>query len=470
MRFKIICVGWQCGRWFAQTLRSLEEQSVDNWDIQIRYDGGDDAGLAIHRWCAERDERWNCTLNERRMYAVENQVRAIEQLAPADDDVVVWLDLDGDTFAHADVLKRLAEHYDGDAEPLVTFGSYRPIPDLGTSTMAEPIPDHVVANRSYRQETLTAGCHWNHLRSMKGSIVKAIPPDQFRWPKGPKAGSYYGAGVDYIFMTAALELANGRHKFIDEVLYLYRHPLPTDEVDRGYHNETAACTQNYLRRPPLAPLAKSLDFIPIISGDARLAARILPDRRPPGWREVYLPAEARRLVLRDIGHAYGLKAFIETGTHDGATPMFLKDDFVELHTIELGEDAYRRARRLFSPFPQVHCWHGDSSAMLPKVLAQIEQPALVWLDGHYSGGTTAHGKDSTPVRDELRILFEDGRRHVILVDDARCFEGGAEHPTATKAAYEHYLAYPSLQWVEEYAGKHGYDFDLVDDIMRLTPR
>src|SRR5260221_8808995 len=115
---------------------------------------------------------------------------------------------------------------------------------------------------------------------------------------------------------------------------------------------------------------------------------------------------------------------------------------------------------MFKFIPQVHCWWGDTTDVLPLVLQSIYQPALVWLDSHFSGQGTARGTISTPIREELRILFEDGRPHVILVDDARCFGGGAEHDL-----YEHYADYPSLKWVEDYATRNGYRFELEDDIM-----
>lgn len=47
MRFKIVTVGWKCADWWEQTLASVEAQSVDNWDVWVTYDGGDDAGPAI---------------------------------------------------------------------------------------------------------------------------------------------------------------------------------------------------------------------------------------------------------------------------------------------------------------------------------------------------------------------------------------------------------------------------------------
>lgn len=236
---------------WERTLRSLETQSVDNWDVWVVYDGGDGEGPAIQQWCDERDERWNCTINDSQQFAVRNQVEAIQRLAPDDEDIVVFLDLDGDQLAHPDVLAHLAGYYaDG---TLVTFGSLEPVPKVATCGNARPFPRDVVRAGSYRSHMLTGDCCFNHIRTIKGKVVKAIPPDQFRWPSGPKAGQFYSAGTDYIFMTAALELAGGRHKYIAETMLFYNHANPNAD-NLAHPRESDACTQNYLRRPPLAPL------------------------------------------------------------------------------------------------------------------------------------------------------------------------------------------------------------------------
>lgn len=181
--------------------------------------------------------------------------------------------------------------------------------------------------------------------------------------------------------------------------------------------------------------------------------------------ELFLPAAVRREILQDYGNRYGLKVFIETGTNEGDTPWALKGSFRNLFTIELDEHLHAVAARRFARHRHVVCVQGDSATVLPKVLGMFKGPALVWLDGHYSGPGTAHGEISTPIREELTTLFADGRPHIILVDDARIFEGQPEHEM-----YDHYATYPSLEWIEELAHEHEYDYAMSDDIVRLTPR
>lgn len=253
MTFRIVSVGWKCDQWWEQTLASVEAQSIDDWSVHIVYDGGDEAGPEIQKWCDERDERWHCILNGTQQFAVRNQVEAIMRAAPDDDDVVVFLDLDGDRLAHPDVLAHLAQQYADDT--LVTYGSYRPVPMVASCSPAVHFPYYVVKSNSYRQHMLTGGgCCFNHLRTMKGRVAKAIPADQFFWPSGPLAGQWYEGGTDYVFMVAALELAGGRYKCLPEVLLLYNHGNPNAD-NLTHPAESTACVLNYLSRQALSPLS-----------------------------------------------------------------------------------------------------------------------------------------------------------------------------------------------------------------------
>lgn len=249
MTFKIVSVGWNCATWWEQTLRSIEEQSVQDWEVWVTYDGGDDAGPKIQEWCDARDARWNCTLTNSQQFAVRNQVEAIQNLKPGTDDIIVFLDLDGDRFAHPHVLARLAEAYaDG---TLVTYGSFRPVPMVTTTTPATPFPLQVVTNNTYRKHTLRVGCCFNHLRTMSGRVFNSIPLDQFHW----RDGRWYEGGTDYIFMLAALERAGGLYKYIPEVLLLYNHANPfADYLMRSVQSDAA--TRDFLSRPALEPLER----------------------------------------------------------------------------------------------------------------------------------------------------------------------------------------------------------------------
>lgn len=250
MTFKIVSVGWQCADWIEQTLQSVETQNTDDWSICIVYDQSDDNGAEIIRqWCADRGPQWDYQINEDRRFAVRNQYEAIQRLDPADDDVVVWLDLDGDMLADPGVLSRLATHYQDNT--LLTYGSYKPVPDVGPPMRIDWYPHKVVRNRSYRAYTLQGGCCFNHLRTMKGVVAKAIPVEYLQWPDG----RWYEIGTDYVFMMSGLELADGRYKCIRDTLLLYNHANPL--ADNISHAKAGvSCVTDCLNRPPLKGLPR----------------------------------------------------------------------------------------------------------------------------------------------------------------------------------------------------------------------
>jgi len=264
MRFLIISAGWQCAQFMERTLASVEAQSLDNWHIGIAYDPSDDNGGAIiESWCARDRDRRSCVINTEKKWAIRNHFETITRLAPEDDDVIVFLDLDGDQLAHPHVLERIKAAYDQGA--LVTYGQYRPEPDMGTSGPARPYPAEVVRNNSYREYHRTGGAGLNHVRTMSGRVFKAIPEANFRWqhsgskrlPTGQKFtwsdGEFLQGSTDYVFMVAALELAGGRYQCFNETLLIYNHA--NELADNKTHPQEAhVCLLDFYSRPPLAPL------------------------------------------------------------------------------------------------------------------------------------------------------------------------------------------------------------------------
>ena len=182
----------------------------------------------------------------------------------------------------------------------------------------------------------------------------------------------------------------------------------------------------------------------------------------------FLPAHERVNILRDYAKRYGIRTFIESGTSVGGTTEALMGDFDRLWTIELDHGLFERARTKFAPHPRVTCMEGDSGKILPNlvpILSDPPDPILFWLDGHHSGPGSAHGDLDTPIRAELEAAVKAPHGSVILIDDARIFEGQPEH-----ADEPHYHDYPSLEWVREIAEAHGFDYEMSQDIVRLTPR
>jgi hypothetical protein len=152
------------------------------------------------------------------------------------------------------------------------------------------------------------------------------------------------------------------------------------------------------------------------------------------WLLLGRPAPAPHLIkqrlLKKIAKKASLKIMVETGTFKGAMIESCRKQFDKLISIELSEEYYNKAKKKFAKYDHIKIIKGDSGIILPKILKEINKPALFWLDGHYSGGNTSKGELNTPIIKELgAILSHKNKEHVILIDDARCFNGTDDYPT-----------------------------------------
>jgi hypothetical protein len=165
----------------------------------------------------------------------------------------------------------------------------------------------------------------------------------------------------------------------------------------------------------------------------------------------------QRCVLQ-YGRRFNLRVLVETGTFRGDMVRALRSAFREIYTIELGQELYAEAQRVFAPFPHIHVLPGDSTKVLRDVLSRIEEPCLFWLDAHYSGKGTAWADHETPVWGELDCIFSHAvKGHVILIDDARCFDGKND--------------YPPLAEIKAYVNERRPDqmCEVHNDIIRIYP-
>lgn len=121
--------------------------------------------------------------------------------------------------------------------------------------------------------------------------------------------------------------------------------------------------------------------------------------------------------------------FVETGTYFGDTVAAIKDMYSNVISIEVDEALYKKACIRFAADKNVHIVHGDCARELPAILASLNEPAVFWLDGHYSGGETGKGEIEDPILISLnQIAASPIRGHVIFIDDARTFDGREGHP------------------------------------------
>lgn len=170
------------------------------------------------------------------------------------------------------------------------------------------------------------------------------------------------------------------------------------------------------------------------------------------------PPPIKRRIIAAYLERYQIREFIETGTHLGDTlACVAQDRRISCRSIELDMDMYRNADNRFRNWSNVRVFHGDSGEVLPVIMEDMPGPALFWLDGHYSGGDTAKGESDTPVSKELQAIIDSKiKEHVILIDDARCFNGTNGYPFLDEL----------LMTVRR---NSEYRIEVSADIIRLTP-
>lgn len=174
-------------------------------------------------------------------------------------------------------------------------------------------------------------------------------------------------------------------------------------------------------------------------------------------RPVPPPHQVKQQAIEQYRTLSGNTIFVETGTYLGDMVEAQKRNFAEIYSIEVDDAIWQNAVKRFSNQKHIHILKGDSAKVLPEITKQLDSPALFWLDGHYSGGVTGKGDLDCPIYGEIDAIFGYKKlNHVMLIDDARCFDGTNDYPTI-----------PALtSYVKAKDAK--YNVEVKDDIIRIA--
>jgi len=170
------------------------------------------------------------------------------------------------------------------------------------------------------------------------------------------------------------------------------------------------------------------------------------------------PPAVKQQTLQHYAEKYNLQTLVETGTYYGDMVEAMRDGFARIYSVELSRELYEKARERFAGEKHIELIWGDSGVEMGKVMKKLNQPALFWLDGHYSAGETARGNKDTPIYEELgHILNAEETGNVIIIDDARNFGMDPEYPTMEELTDFIRLKRPDLAIAVE------------NDSIRITP-
>lgn len=177
------------------------------------------------------------------------------------------------------------------------------------------------------------------------------------------------------------------------------------------------------------------------------------------WERAGRPIPYPHIVKQQAIEAYqqktGYRILVETGTFMGDMVDAQRYNFNKIYSIELSEELHRRLVERFKNDSHIELLQGDSGERLDEVVQALTEPAIFWLDGHYSGGITAQGSKDCPVIEELTAILRSSMDHCILIDDARCFGRDTDYPTLDEIRHQ----------ID--SNRKGYSVTIKDDIIRI---
>jgi glycosyltransferase involved in cell wall biosynthesis len=234
--------------YYKQNLDSVFKQKYSNFHVIYIDDCSTDGTCDLVKKYIDDQKQSNkieLIHNETRSGAMANLYNAIYSCK--DYEIIVTLDGD-DWFAHDKVLSKINEIY-ADPHVWITFGQFVFWPS-GQIGYCHDIPRDSIEKKCIRQYCGLA----THLRTFYVGLFKLIKKEDLL-----REGEFYPVTWDKAMMAPMLEMANGRWKFIDEVLYVYNfaNPLNDGRTRGDLANQIAA---EIFAKEAYQPLEKVLPF------------------------------------------------------------------------------------------------------------------------------------------------------------------------------------------------------------------
>lgn len=149
-------------------------------------------------------------------------------------------------------------------------------------------------------------------------------------------------------------------------------------------------------------------------------------------------------VCRDLSAA---EMVVEVGSFKGVTTRRLSYLFGKVISVEIDEALFRTASRRCSDRKNVELVLGDGAVVLPRLAPNLRQ-ALLFLDGHFSGGATGQGGEPEPVLKELDLLAEHlDKLAAVVIDDFRLFGVEPGWPSKHAVLQKVDQTFPQPDWV-----------------------
>ncbi len=158
------------------------------------------------------------------------------------------------------------------------------------------------------------------------------------------------------------------------------------------------------------------------------------------------PLEKREHLL-DVFRSRHHAVLLESGTYLGDTVAYFLPHARRIVSIEVEPKLYADARERFANEPSVELILGDALDVVPQLVQMMDEPPLLWLDGHFSGGVTGQGQEVEPAGTILHRLARIRKPHGItaVIDDLRLFGRDPTFPTLDELVRNARAAFPDAR-------------------------
>ncbi len=233
----LVIPSYNNSRWYEKNLGTLFAQNYLNYHVIYIDDcSTDNTYELVKNYIKKMGQEHRVTLihNSERKGAMQNLFDAIYSCS----DKAIVCTYDGDDWmppGKTDVLQIINRAYD-DPNVWLTYGQFRTFPDNALG-ICHPMPEGIVAAKSYRRE------EWftSHMRTFYAGFFKKIEKEDMMID-----GKFYAVAWDQCFMFPMLEMADGRIKFIDQILYIYNQANPLNDFRQ--HLRTQLSYERIIRR------------------------------------------------------------------------------------------------------------------------------------------------------------------------------------------------------------------------------
>ncbi len=239
----VIIPSYNNSKWYKLNLGTLFQQRYNNYRVIYIDDCSSDGTCNLVKdyikLCGQ-ENRVTLTKNNERCGALYNLYHAIHSCP--DQAIIVTLDGD-DWLKGTDVLQTINHAYD-DSNVLLTYGQFEEFP-RGSLGICHPMPDQVVSTKSYRKQPWFT----SHLRTFYAWLFKRVNRQDLLL-----GDEFFSVAWDQAFLFPMLEMADGRIKFIDKIMYVYNQANPLNDFKQQLRKQLY-CEQIIRQRQRYQPLS-----------------------------------------------------------------------------------------------------------------------------------------------------------------------------------------------------------------------